>query len=129
MIVDASALVCIIKGEPERAAILEVLLSAERADTGAPTLVETRLALRSLGLLGQASLNRLLDALQIGVVPFGAEHAERADEAHQLYGRGSGHPAGLNYGDCMAYAVASVEGRRLLFKGNDFIHIDIESAL
>ena len=58
-----------------------------------------------------------------------AEHAELARTAHRRFGRGSGHPARLNFGDCFAYALAKATGEPLLFKGEDFGHTDIRSAL
>lgn len=129
MIVDTSALVAIIKGEQDAAAFEDALVDVDRADIGAPTLVEARLALTSLGQRGQTALDRLLEVFEIGVLPFDETHAARAHEAHVLYGRGSGHRARLNLGDCLSYALASVERRPLLFKGDDFPHTDIESAL
>lgn len=129
MIVDASALVAIVKGESDAEDLEAALAAAPRVHIGAPTLLEARMALTSMGARGSASLSRALEIAQVGVIAFDERHAARAHEAHQLYGRGSGHRARLNYGDCMAYAIASVERRPLLFKGDDFVHTDIESAL
>lgn len=129
MIIDSSALVAMVKGEADASLMHEALLGAARRDVSAPTLVETRMALTALGAYGQAALQRILDIHQIGVLAFGELHAMRAHEAHQIYGRGSGHRARLNYGDCLAYAVATVEQRPLLFKGDDFPYTDVESAL
>ncbi|MEI2776142.1 MAG: type II toxin-antitoxin system VapC family toxin [Tetrasphaera sp.] len=67
-------------------------------------------------------------AVGVDIVAFTPEHARAARSAYRRYGRNSGHPARLNYGDCMAYAVASVEGEALLFKGDDFAHTDIEAV-
>lgn len=129
MIVDSSALVAIVKQEDDSAAYVDALRDAARVSVGAPTLVETRLVLSVLGPLGDAAVDRLLRAFGIDVVSFSDEHAARAHEAHRLYGRGSGHAARLNYGDCLAYAVASVERRPLLFKGDDFSRTDITPAI
>ncbi|GAA4803312.1 PIN domain-containing protein [Nocardioides caeni] len=72
------------------------------------------------------SLLRRIDA---EIVPFDARHAAEASRAWERYGRGSGHPAGLNFGDCMVYAVASLADEPLLFKGDDFARTDLGSAL
>jgi len=129
MIVDASALVAIVNQEPDARRYEDALGAADRPMVAAPTLLETRMALTRLGAVGQAALARVLDTYEIGVLPFDDSHAERAHQAHQLYGRGSGHRAKLNFGDCMAYAMASVERRPLLYKGDDFGHTDVRSAL
>ena len=71
----------------------------------------------------------MIEDFEIEIVPFTAEHAKIAREAYRDYGKGSGHPAKLNFGDVMAYALARSEREPLLYVGNDFIHTDIESAL
>lgn len=129
MIVDASALIAIVKGEEDAALFEDALAEADRVAIGAPTLVEARLVLTSLGERGLAALGRVLEIAGVEVVAFDERHAARAHEAHRLYGRGSGHPARLNYGDCLAYAVASVEQRPLLFKGDDFSHTDLTPVI
>ena len=75
------------------------------------------------------TLDSLITDFEIEIVPFSAEHARIAREAYRDYGKGSGHPAKLNFGDCMAYALASSAREPLLFVGNDFIHTDIEPAV
>ena len=65
----------------------------------------------------------------VRVEPFTAEHAALARQAWRDYGRGSGHPAKLNFGDCLAYGFAKAEREPLLFKGSDFPRTDIEPAL
>ncbi len=70
-----------------------------------------------------------LQASRIGVEPITAAHAALALEAHARFGKGTGHPAQLNMGDCFSYALAKSLGLSLLFKGNDFIHTDIPQAL
>ena len=74
-------------------------------------------------------VDALLEAHQVSIVDFTAEHAEAAREAYRRFGKGSGHRARLNFGDCIAYAVATVEGEPLLFKGQDFTHTDVRNAL
>jgi ribonuclease VapC len=78
-------------------------------------------------------LSRRLDAFisgsEIGIEPVTVEQAKIAREAYRDFGRGSGHPARLNFGDCFSYALARVTGEPLLFKGDDFIHTDLTPAV
>jgi ribonuclease VapC len=77
---------------------------------------------------GLADLDRLVEALGISVVEFGSKELDEARRAFALYGKGR-HPARLNFGDCMAYALAKSHGEPLLFKGDDFARTDVEPAL
>ena len=97
---------------------------------GAPTLVECgRVAAGRFGSQGLDQLDVLLNDARIWVTPFEYRHAKIAIGALQKYGRGSGHRANLNFGDCMAYAIAKQMDAPLLFKGDDFIHTDVVSAM
>jgi ribonuclease VapC len=125
---DSSAIIATILHEPEAPAF-EKILVLERSIVGAPTLVETRIVLE--GRLSDRAgifLHRLVTERGITVVPFDPSMAEAAADAFRRYGKGRGHPACLNFGDCMAYAVASVMRLPLLFKGDDFVHTDIVPA-
>ncbi len=130
MIVDSSALVAILLDEPDAANLLKALYAASSRVIAAPNWVETALVFD-----GRATpetytrLDRIVAALDISITSFSAEMAQASREANRRYGKGSKHPARLNYGDCMAYALAKVTGEPLLFKGNDFIHTDITPAL
>lgn len=73
--------------------------------------------------------DEFMNRFEIEVVPVDVDQARVAREAYRDYGRGSGHPAKLNFGDCFAYALASVTDEPLLYKGDDFVHTDIRSAL
>ncbi len=73
-------------------------------------------------------LDELLGDAEISVVPFDATQARIAREAYARFGKGSGSTAGLNFGDCMTYALAKVTGEPLLFKGDDFTHTDVTPA-
>ncbi|WP_244593485.1 type II toxin-antitoxin system VapC family toxin [Methylopila sp. Yamaguchi] len=125
---DSSALVAIAKNESEGEAFAQVIGVAE-ALVGAPTLLETRIVLQSLMSDGA---DRFIDDIAsnpaVTVVAFTADHYRLAAEAFQRYGRGRGHPAKLNFGDCMSYAIAKFHNAPLLFKGDDFVHTDIEPA-
>ena len=74
-------------------------------------------------------INSILRRLGIEIVPFDADLVHLARHAFEAYGKGSEHPASLNFGDCMAYALAKATNEPLLFKGNDFVHTDITPAL
>jgi len=125
VIVDASAIVAIIKGEPDAEALLQTMRDAETLRMPTPTALELTIVLRP------GRVDRAMDFLrQLGVrlVDFTGEHLVVAQHAHLTYGRGSGSPARLNYGDCMVYAVAKVTDEPLLFKGDDFLHTDVTPA-
>lgn len=111
----------------------EVLLDRVRAPgsigIGAPTLTETGLVLTArLGMLGQTLLARFITEAQLAVIPFTDEHWPVAVSAFQRFGKGR-HPAALNFGDCLAYAVASVAGEALLCVGHDFHKTDLPLAV
>jgi ribonuclease VapC len=80
------------------------------------------------GSEGQRKLDRLLTDLAATVFPFTLDQAVLAAEAYKRYGKGSGHPAGLNFGDCFTYGLAKLTGEPVLFKGNDFSRTDHASA-
>ena len=95
---------------------------------GAPTLVETSLVFAGRrGTRGAESVEGLIAELGVSVVPFGAIESRLAVEAFRRFGRGR-HPAGLNYGDCLAYATAQAAHDTLLFMGEDFAKTDIAPA-
>ena len=125
IVLDSSVLVGIIKGEADAERLLE-LLAGEECAIGAPTLVETR-AWCSINLAAGSSswLEHFVGSGRSAVVPFSREVADAASGAFDRFSRASGHPARLNFGDCMAYAVAAVMRAPLLFKGGDFGLTDV----
>jgi ribonuclease VapC len=128
VIVDTSALAAIVFEEPAADEMIVKLVHAERPGIGSPTLVELCLVLTArLGSDPQGLILRLLDGFQIREVAFGPPHWREAAEAFLKYGRGR-HPARLNFGDCLSYAVARVEHEPLLFVGTDFAATDVASA-
>lgn len=130
IVVDTSALVAIVLGEPERDALLARLRRSRRAFVSAASVVEARMVV--FGRRGAAGVVLLDDLLRLPgfeIVPVGAADAQRAYEAFVAYGKGTGHPAGLNFGDVFAYAAAKARRLPLLFKGDDFSRTDIVSAL
>lgn len=130
MIVDSSAIIAILEGEPDAPALSEALEAATQARIAAPTLVELFIvADRATSPRARSALDDLLRAADLQVEPFTAEHAAIARQAHRDYGRGTGHPARLNMGDCFSYALAKTTREPLLYTGQDFVHTDIRSAL
>lgn len=130
MIVDASAVVAMAFGEPDAEIMAEALTSAPRARMSAVNWLEVVIRLDRKG--DRTALTRFEEMEQlfgIAVVAATAAQAQLARSAYRRFGKGSGHPAQLNFGDCMAYALAKETGEPLLFKGNDFSRTDIEPAL
>ena len=129
MIVDTSALIAILHDEPDAAAFGAALTEAAAVTMSAATLVELTLVAEGRGGRPMGDrVNRLLASAKVEVVPFTAEHAALAAEGWRRYGKGR-HPAGLNLGDCFAYALAQSRNEPLLFKGTDFAQTDVKAAL
>jgi len=125
MIVDTSAIVAIVLREPGSQAVLDCLEGADSLAVGAPTLTESALVLSArLGRDARPRLARLLQEYEITIVPFAAAHWDEATEAFLRFGKGR-HPAALNFGDCMTYAVAKLADQPLLCLGRDFVHTDL----
>ena len=130
MIIDASALLAIVLNEPDGDVFARSIARAARRRMPAVSWFEASLAVDARGdAIAGSRFDDVVRKLDIEIVPFTAQHAERARQARRLYGRGTGHKAQLNFGDCMAYGAAKAEGEPLLFKGDDFPHTDIEPAL
>jgi ribonuclease VapC len=110
IVLDTSALVAILTDEPERRAFNLAIENAPARAMSAATLLEAKMVL-------------------IRIEPVTAAQAELAFDAFRRFGRGTGHAARLNYGDCFSYALARENAAPLLFKGGDFIHTDVEPAL
>lgn len=128
MVLDCSALLAILFDEPDQRALSEKIEADPRRLLSAVTLVEASiLLLARLSEAGPLRLNRLLREAQVEVVPVDHAQSEAAIDAFRRFGKGR-HPAGLNFGDCFAYALAAVTGEPLLFKGDDFAKTDIAAA-
>jgi ribonuclease VapC len=126
MVIDSSALVAILLDEPERETFEAAAESDPQRFVSAMTKFEAGMVMIGrLGSVGAEKLDRLLDTLAVTVVPFDDHHATIARDAFARYGKGR-HPAGLNFGDCAAYALAIAEAEPLLFKGTDFAATDVE---
>jgi ribonuclease VapC len=130
IVVDTSAIVAIVFGEPERQAFVRTIQRAEMALVSTVSVVEARMTVH--GRRGQRAVVLLDDLLGMPVFDLAAPGKAETDAAYAAFvafGKGSGHPARLNFGDVFSYALAKVRGLPLLFKGNDFARTDILSAL
>lgn len=129
MIVDTSAVVAILKAEEGYESLARNILG-QRARMSAANYVELMCVLSaSREPATSRRADQLLESLGIDVVPVSVEQARIAAEAYRAYGRGSGHPAGLNYGDTFAYALAVERNEPLLFTGRDFAATDVLVAV
>jgi ribonuclease VapC len=130
VILDSSAIIAIVRRESEREIYLDALLDAEKVAISSSTLLEVRIVAQRSGIEGleEQVVSLILDH-SVEIIPFSDAQQTLAAEAHRTFGKGSGHPAKLNFGDCFAYALAKESGDPLLFKGNDFAQSDVMSAL
>jgi ribonuclease VapC len=128
VVIDSSALVAILLGEPGCDELAVKLSGAQRPVICAANWLEAMMVVSArLGAPGVHALGELLDAAEVQVAPADAELVQTAFEAWQRFGKGQ-HPAALNFGDCFAYALAMRRGDVLLFKGNDFSQTDVQQA-
>lgn len=128
MIIDSSALLAVLLGEPERAEFVELMIDRP-CHMSAVSLTEAGIVADQRSPELGRQLDILVDELGIVIEPVTRKHSQLARTAYRRYGRGSGSPARLNFGDCLAYALASVLGEELLFKGDDFTHTDALAAV
>jgi len=128
MILYSSALVAVVLAEEGSEALLAKIRTAPVVGLGAPTLAETLVVLaRRLGGDPATQLFDLLQEMDAEVIPFTEDHSRVALDAYLRFGKGR-HPAALNFGDCLAYAAASVADEPLLYVGGDFEQTDLDSA-
>jgi ribonuclease VapC len=129
MIVDTSVLIAVLKEEPGEGILRELTRTVPTKRLSAATYLEAAIIVDANR---NPVLSRRLDDLiaRTGIVvePITREQAEIARAAYRDFGKGSGHPAGLNLGDCFAYALAKATREPLLFKGNDFSKTDVAAA-
>jgi ribonuclease VapC len=129
VIVDSSALVAILRAEPEATQFSTVIASAPRAAISAASYLETAIVIDGYKTPQLSNeLDAFLTANNFVIEPVTVAQAKIARQAYRDYGKGSGHPAQLNFGDCFAYALAKEKGEPLLFKGTDFGRTDVRSA-
>jgi ribonuclease VapC len=129
MILDTSAIVAILQDEPEAESFARAIEENRPVRLSAANWLEAAVVVDGNR---SPALSRRFDALlreaAVEIEPVTARQAELAREAYRAFGRGSGHPAHLNFGDCFAYALAMERDEALLFKGNDFASTDVRRA-
>ncbi len=128
--VDSSAVFAILRAEADARTYSDFFASRTGFVMCAPTLVECHFVIHGFDVeKGRRALEAFLTGAGISTVPVDVAMAREAVEARYRYGKGTGHPAGLNFGDCFSYALARTRNLPLLFKGDDFVHTDVRSAL
>lgn len=125
MIVDSSAILAIANGEPEAQGFSDLIEALGRVHVSAGTVLESSIVLKTEG---QSFLDGWLQEADVEIVPVTAAQVTIARRAYLDFGKGSGSPARLNFGDCFSYALAKSLDQPLLFKGDDFNHTDITPA-
>ncbi len=129
MIIATSALIVILRNEPEAVSYAMAIERADRRRISAASFVEAAIVIDgSRDPIASRRFDDLCREAQLVIEPVTEAQARIAREAFRDFGRGSGHPAGLNFGDCFAYALAKETDEPLLFKGDDFSHTDITPA-
>ena len=129
MVIDTSAIIAILTGEPERQVFNDAVENAGSRVMSAASFVEASIVIQSSrGYDGLRDFDLFVASAGIEILPVDLEQARVAREAFRRYGKGR-HPAALNYGDCFSYALAKTTGFPLLFKGDDFAGTDIEPAV
>ena len=128
MVVDSSAVIAVVLGEPGAPALRHRIAGAAHVCLSAATLVESTIVMaRRHGEAGVAKLDRLLSETGMSVEPVTAKQADTARWAYLRFGKGR-HPAALNFGDCFSYALAAERDEPLLFVGDDFARTDLRAA-
>jgi ribonuclease VapC len=129
VIIDTSALVAILRDEPDAERYASAIEGADATRISAMTYVELGAVIdRARDAVASRRVDELLEVGRITIEPVTVEQARTAREAYRDFGKGSGHPAGLNLGDCFSYALAKTMGEPLLFKGSDFAQTDVRPA-
>lgn len=129
MVIDSSAILAILLGEPEAAEFVARLNADPMRLISAVSALEAGMVIHvRKGPLGVAEFENFLAQAQIDIVPFDAAQSRLGRDAFCRFGRGN-HPAGLNFGDCASYALALSSGEPLLYKGNDFAQTDVPGVI
>jgi ribonuclease VapC len=130
IVADSSPLIAIVKDEADAEAFRTIFARSRRIVIAAPTKLEVMMVAGGrLGAKGVVATQSLLDSIEAEIVPLDESHVDLAVQAFMQYGKGRGHPAQLNFGDCMAYALAKSLEAPLLYKGGDFALTDVRSAM
>jgi ribonuclease VapC len=129
MIVDSSAIIAILKREPKWSVFSKALDSAESCRISAASYLESSIVVDGWrNPILSREFDELIERFNIQIEPVTAEQAKIARQAYRDYGKGSGHPANLNFGDCFTYALAREKREPVLWKGDDFVHTDLRPA-
>lgn len=130
MIIDSSAILAVLKSEPEAPAYLRALENVSVRRLSAATLFEASVVVDgSRNSFVILEYERFLATYSVIIEPVTEIQAKIARQAYREFGRGSGSSAQLNFGDCFSYALAKDKNEPLLYKGNDFVHTDVRSAM
>jgi ribonuclease VapC len=129
MILDTSAVIAILRDEPESPIFARMIGESTVRRMSAVNYLEAAVVIDgSRDPIASRRFDDFVRATELIVEPVTEIHAQIGREAYRDFGKGSGHPAQLNFGDCFAYALAKVSGEPLLFKGDDFNHTDVLRA-
>jgi ribonuclease VapC len=129
VILDASAVIAILRDEPDAPRFHAAIANAEHRRISAATHFEAAAVIDvQRDSIASRKLDDLMQRIRVEIIPFTAAQAKLARDAYRDYGKGSGHPARLNFGDCFAYALAKELGEPVLFKGDDFSKTDVDAA-
>jgi ribonuclease VapC len=129
MVIDTSALIAILRNEPDAPFFAQAIAGAAVRRISAANFVEAAAVIDgSRDPVASRRFDDLLREARMRIEPVTEVQARIAREAYRDFGRGSGHPAKLNFSDCFAYALARDIGEALLFKGDDFVHTDVTRA-
>ena len=130
MIIDTSALISILRAEEDARDMADAIEKARVRRISAANFLETAVVVdASRDPVASRRFDELVEAAGLKIEPVTFDQARIARDAYRDFGKGSGHKAGLNFGDCFAYALAKATGEALLFKGDDFGHTDVSTAL
>lgn len=129
MVIDTSAILAILNNEPETHHFNELIVSSLVRLISAATYLETAIVVEArFGPQGVHNMKLFFSVAGLRIVPFDADQTKIAAKAYSKYGKGR-HIAGLNFGDCFAYALSQFKREPLLFKGDDFVHTDVKSCV
>ena len=130
MILDTSAVIAVLREEPEAAAFLEIIENTALVRISVASYFEASVVIDSShDPIASRAFDDFFRESRIVIEPVTEAQARLARAAYRDFGRGGGHPAGLNFGDCFSYALAKDLGEPLLYKGNDFTHTDVMRAV
>ncbi len=130
MIIDTSAIIAILRNEREAKSFARAIADATNRRVSAVNFVESAVVIDSnRDAIASRRFDEFIREAQISIEPVTEHQAQIARNAYRDFGKGSGHSAKLNFGDCFAYALAKSLNEPMLFKGSDFTHTDVKSVL